>query len=280
MESNVIEIYSGFTKPLLPFHYVVILISTTFPLAAFVGFKVGTYERHRLGYDKLSADQLPGATSLSAMLALLGLLLGFAFNSAINWREDRQSELVKEANAISTAFLTASLLAEPGRTALQEQILAYGTTRIATADDIASVEAWNAFLSNTMQAQAAIWPAVEKALSGAASDPIRIMVVQNLTQMLDAHNLRVAAAAQQIPLPAKLMISIAAISALAIVGNRSALHGRPLTWRTFALVLLLAVVIIVIFDLDRSLEGTMRVKPDTLLAVLYEIESTLTARRN
>ena len=278
METSIIDLYSGFNKPLLPFRYVVILILTTFPLAAFVGFRIGTLERRRLGYENLPADQLPGATSLGAMLALLGLLLGFAFNSAINWREDRQSELVKEANAISTAFLTASLLVEPDRTALQEKILAYGKSRIATADDIASVEAWNAFLLHTMQAQAAIWPAVEKALSGAVSDPIRTTIVQNMTQMLDAHNLRVAAAAQQIPLPAKLMISIAAIAALAIVGNRSALHGRPLTWRTFALAFLLAGVIIVVFDLDRSLEGTMRIKPDTLLAVIYEIEGTLTAK--
>ena len=77
---------------------------------------------------------------------------------------------------------------------------------------------------------------------------------------------------------AKMMISIAALAALAIVGNRSALHGRSLTWRTFALAFLLAVVILVIFDLDRSLEGTMRTKPDTMLAVLLEIESTLAIR--
>jgi len=278
MESNAIELYSGFVKPLLPFSYLVVLVLMAFPLAVFVGFKIGGLERRRLGYEKLPADQLPGATSLGAMLALLGLLLGFAFNSAINWREDRQSELVQEANAISTAFLTASLLTGQNRTALQEKILAYGKTRLATEDDIDTVEAWRSFLTRTMQAQAAIWPTAEIILSETTSDPIRVTVVNSLTHMFDAHNLRIAAAAQHIPIPAKLMLSIAAFAALTIVGNRSALHGRSLTWRTFALALLLAVVILVIFDLDRSLEGTMRINPDTIIAVIHEMESTLAAR--
>ena len=278
MESNAIELYSGFVKPLLPFSYLVVLVLMAFPLAVFVGFKIGSLERRRLGYEKLPADQLPGATSLGAMLALLGLLLGFAFNSAINWREDRQSELVQEANAISTAFLTASLLTGQNRTALQEKILAYGKTRLATEDDIDTVEAWRSFLTRTMQAQAAIWPTAEIILSETTSDPIRVTVVNSLTHMFDAHNLRIAAAAQHIPIPAKLMLSIAAFAALTIVGNRSALHGRSLTWRTFALALLLAVVILVIFDLDRSLEGTMRINPDTIIAVIHEMESTLAAR--
>ena len=278
METDIIELYGGFTKPLLSFPYLVVLILVTFPLAVFVGFKIGAFERRRLGYEKLPADQLPGATSLGAMLALLGLLLGFAFSSAINWREDRQSELVQEANAISTAFLTASLLTEQNRTALQEKILAYGKTRLATEDDIENVQAWRSFLTRTMQAQAAIWPTAEIILSETTSDPIRVAVVNSLTHMLDAHNLRIAAAAQHIPIPAKMMISIAAFAALMIVGNRSALHGRSLTWRTFALAFLLAVVIIVIFDLDRSLEGTMRSNPDTLLAVIHDMEGTLAAR--
>ena len=278
METDILEIYSNFVKPVLPFTYLVVLILVSFPLVAVIGFRIGAFERRRLGYEKLPADQIPGATSLGAMLALLGLLLGFAFNSTINWRENRQSELVNEANAISTAFLTASLLAEPNRTALQEKILIYGKTRLATEVDIASVESWKSFLTTTIQAQEAIWPAVESALSDTTSDPIRATLVQSLTHMLDAHNLRIAAAAQQIPTPAKLMISIAAIAALTIVGNRSALHGRPLTWRTIALALLLAVVIIVVFDMDRSLEGTMRMNPDTLLAVIHDMERTLTAR--
>jgi hypothetical protein len=275
METDVMELYSGLIKPILPFPYLVVLILVTFPTAVFVGFKIGAFERRRLGYEKLPADQLPGATSLGAMLALLGLLLGFAFNSAINWREDRQSELVHEANAISTAFLTASLLTEPNRTVIREKILAYSRTRLATEDDIDTVEAWQSFLTRTMQAQEAIWPAAEIVLSETVSDPIRIAVVHSLTHMLDAHNLRISAAAQHIPIPAKLLISITAIAAVMIVANRSALHGRSLTWRTLALALLLAVVIIVIFDLDRSLEGTMRVNPDTLLAVIHDMERTM-----
>jgi hypothetical protein len=82
---------------------------------------------------------------------------------------------------------------------------------------------------------------------------------RSVTEMLDAHTTRIAAAAEQIPPPAKLMVFLVAIFAIFIVGNRSALQGRALTWRTFVFAGVLSVVMIVIFDLDRSLEGTMRV---------------------
>ncbi|MEM6887464.1 MAG: hypothetical protein AAF636_04910 [Pseudomonadota bacterium] len=272
------EIYSGFLTNVLSYKHIVVFHFLALPAGALIGSRIGRIERRRLGYDKIPNDQLPGATTLGAMLALLGLLLGFAFNSAINWREDRQAALVDEANAIGTAFLTASLLEEPGQTALQEKILTYAQTRAPTQREMRNRDAFNAFLVQTIRAQGEIWPAALSAFASGTSDPIRSTVAQSLTNMLDTHNLRIAAGSQNIPLPAKLMISMAAVAAMMIVGNRSALHGRKLTWRTYAFAVLLAVLINVIYDLDRSQEGTMRIKTDTLRATIFDMEAMLAAK--
>jgi hypothetical protein len=277
-EIEVEELYTGFYDPFLSFPYLVILILVALPLAAIAGFHLGKVEFRRRGYDRVPPKQVPGGTSLGAMLALLGLLLGFAFSSALGWREARQSALVEEAKAISTAFLTADLLEDPGRTDLQTRLLSYTQTRLATASDTRSRQAWNAFLARTMEAQAEIWPATLRALDQETSDPIRTAVAGSVTDMLDAHTQRIAAAAEQIPPPAKGMILLVAVVGILIVGNRSALQGRPLTWRTFVFAGVLSIVMIVIFDLDLGLEGTMRVNPDTMRATIHEMETALAAR--
>ena len=114
-DTEAADLYSGFAEPFLSFPALVALLLVALPVAAFVGFHLGNGEYRRRGYDKVAAEQIPGGTSLGAMVALLELLLGFAFSSALGWREPRQSTLVEEAMAISTAFLTADLLEDPGR---------------------------------------------------------------------------------------------------------------------------------------------------------------------
>jgi hypothetical protein len=271
------DLYTGFTAPLLPFSILVILVLLALPVAALLGFRIGQKtNRHRQGGDDPS-EHAPGATSLGAMLALLGLLLGFAFSSALGWRQERQAALVHEAAAISTAFLSASLVDDPGRTVLQSQIRTYAQTRIASRADIQTEEAWNAFLERTFKAQAGIWPATLQAIGGETSDPIRAAVVRSVTDMLDAHTFRLAAAAEQIPPPVKLMIVLASIVAIFVVGNQSALQGRRLTWHLFSFAGLLAAVIVIIFDLDRSLEGSILINPDTMLATIREIETAMTS---
>lgn len=277
MGGETAELYTRFAEPHFPYHVLVAVTLIALPLAAFVGHRIGHFEYRRLKYDKVPPDQIPGATSLGAMLALVGLLLGFAFSSVLGWREARQTALVEEAAAIGSAFLSADLLKDPGRTELQTKILAYAQTRLASREDLLTREAFGAFLERTFEAQAKIWPATMSAMEDASSDPVRTLVARTVMDMLDSHTRRIAAAAEQVPPPAQLMIFIAAAAAIMIVGNRSALQGRPQTWRTFVFAGLLAGVMIMILDLDRLHEGTIRLNPDTMLATIHDMQTALAA---
>ncbi len=276
--TNTADFYEGFSEPLFSFPMLVLLILFVLPLAAFLGFRFGVLEYERLGYDKVPADKIPGGTSLGALLALLGLLLGFAFSSSINWREARKTALIEEAADIGSAFLSADLLVPKARDQLQPVILAYAKTRIANPQDIKTKQAFDALLARTRDAQAQIWPATLQALSKEDSEPIKALVARSVMNMFDAHTRRIAAAGEHIPNPAMIMIVAAAIIAISIVGNRSALQGRPLTWRTFTFAGVLSIVIIVIFDLDRSFEGSMRANTDPMIEVIYDMEAALTHR--
>lgn len=96
-DTAAVDLYAGFHEPLPSFPQIVVLILAALPFAALVGFRLGRIERRRRGYAGIPSEHVPGGTSLGAMLALLGLLLGFAFSSALGWREGRQAALVGEA---------------------------------------------------------------------------------------------------------------------------------------------------------------------------------------
>ena len=251
------------------------IILVTLPIVAYLGRKVGNAEHRRWKFDRDKPDRIPGGTSLGAMLALLGLLLAFAFGAGLGWREMRQTAVIEEAAALSTAFLRADLVAEPGRTDLKQALLNYARSRLATPQDVRTRQDWEAFVSRTLDEQARLWPATLNAIDGDTPAPIRATVANGVTDVLDASTRRFGAAFENIPSTVKVMLLLAAGASIFVVGNRSALQGRPLTWRTFMFSGLLSVVIIVIFDLDRSLEGLDTVKTVTLKITIHEMELAL-----
>src|SRR5437764_437783 len=69
----------------------------------------------RLGGRKNGAEKTDQGHVLSAMLALLGLLVGFTFSIAVGRHELRRSLVVEEANAIGTEYLRTQMVPEPFR---------------------------------------------------------------------------------------------------------------------------------------------------------------------
>jgi hypothetical protein len=76
--------------------------------AAEVGVRIGlTLHRSR---DEARRSQIGGVQS--AVLGLLGLLLGFTFAMGVNRYDARRNLVLKEANAVGSAWLRAGLLPE------------------------------------------------------------------------------------------------------------------------------------------------------------------------
>src|SRR3954468_6879483 len=68
---------------------------------------------YRVARRRGDAEKSDEGHVLSAMLALLGLLVGFTFSIAVTRHELRRSLVVEEANAIGTEYLRAQLVPEP-----------------------------------------------------------------------------------------------------------------------------------------------------------------------
>jgi hypothetical protein len=266
------QLYSSFQLPLFPFEQIVLFLAIILPVSVYVGYRLGraTYLRDGVPTDAPAHDY--GGTSLGAMLALLGLLLAFSFGSALNWADARNKALVDDAATIGTAFLRADILSEPGRSELRNALLDYARTRYMPKGSIQTKEDLQAFFSETLAKQSRLWPVAIDAVGGDTPPPIQTFILGSVNNVLDAHTSRFRTGSEALPTVIKLMLLSAAILALIFVGNRSAIQGRQLTWRTFALSGLLSVVMIVILDLDRPREGLITINSDAIRATISELE--------
>ena len=264
-----------YTRPLFPFWALVVISFLVLPLVALVGWLVGRRTYQKEGYERDRPAAVPGDLTVGAMLALLGLLMAFSFGFSLSRAEARKVALMEEASAIGTAFLRADLLAEPGRRALREAIGAYARTRLADENFLESEALFRAQLRKTVEAQNALWPVTLSAISPGTPPAITVLVVNGITDVLDAGAQRLAAIVDAVPLIVKGIILAYASASLFLVGNNAALRGRSLSWRTFLFSTGIAVIMMMVMDIERPQEGFVRAKADIMKTTVADIEAAL-----
>ncbi len=258
----------------IPFGLVALIFLLALPICAFAGFRFGSLELTR-NPARFVEGKMPGEASLGALLALLGLLLGFTFSATLNWREASVSAVVEEAAALGTAFLRADLLPDAEGRPLQQALLDYGRTRIVPPGYRPTRENIDAFVAKSTEAQASLWPATMAALTPEVPAPVATFVAGGITEVLDAHSRRVAAASKSITSGIWMLLTFAAGSGVFIIGNRAALQGRRLSWRTMVFSVVLTAVLVTIEDLSRASDGFSVVPQTPLIAAVADMEAAL-----
>ena len=141
-----------------------------------------------------------------------------------------------------------------------------------------SVSDTHAFLARSLTAQAPLWPLTLQATGAPTPAPVATFVAGAMTDVLDAHLYRLRTLSTPINSLALLMLLASASGALFLLGNRSGMLGRKITWRTFVFSGFLFLVMITIVDLMRPLDGTIRIDQTALMATIYDMETALAAR--
>ncbi|MCE9565581.1 MAG: DUF4239 domain-containing protein [Planctomycetes bacterium] len=134
-----------------------------------------------------------------AILALLGLLLGFQFAGATTRLETRRQIVVKEANAIGTAYLRIDLLPADDQPQMRDLFRTYTTLRIrmVEADRLEHAHAADA---ESRKLQSQIW---SKAIAACRKDPspaTQTLVISSLNDMFDVTTERIVASRTHTPL--------------------------------------------------------------------------------
>ena len=125
---------------------------------------------------------------LSAMLALLGLLVGFTFSIAVNRHEQRRVLVVDEANAIETEYLRTQMMPEPYRSRLADLLRRYADARLALAaageDRVAIARAYA--LADSLKRQ--MWVTTVEADSLVQPAALSSLIAGGMNTVIDARS--------------------------------------------------------------------------------------------
>jgi hypothetical protein len=223
----------------LPLWVVVFLFLILLLIPMEVGFRLGM--RQRAMHPDLE-DNTRSDVTLASMMALLGLMLAFTYSFSLSRADLRKVEIIKEVNAISTAFLRADLLPEPGRTEVRDRLFDYAKSRYVEPGTIRTLEELEKVVNRSVQIQSKIWPAVKSALrqNGSMSDPEKALLVSAINDVLDSHTSKMAVIYDRLPTAVLALLVLIAGASLGLTAYNSGLRGNFSRWRMTAFALILA----------------------------------------
>lgn len=240
-------------------------------LAVELGYRVGLYKRKQWPDAEIGG----GGVVLTAMLALLGLILAFTYSASASRYDARKQAVIVEANAIGTAFLRAGLVPDPGRTQLREALLRYAETRIVDPKKVRTVDDVQRIIELTLEAQAPLWPITERIVAASARGPIEASLVAAVNEVIDEHTVRLAVLLDKLPAVVLFMLLLITCGAMAVIGFNAGVSGCISRWRLTLFALVLGGVMFVIVDFDRPREGFIRVSLGSMQATIADMRHTL-----
>jgi hypothetical protein len=237
-----------------------------------VGFLIG---RHNLNSLGKSAKRGKNDVVLTGMFALLALILAFTYAFSLSRYDARKQSVMMEANALSTAFLRADLTPEPVRQELKSLLLEYARTRVISGDVAADRELLFQQVARSLEIQEKLWPAALNSIDGGESGPKEISLLHSINDVLDAHTRRAVNGYDLLPTAVLLLMLTIASGALGVAGYNSGVAGHEDRWGLRVLSLLLAIVMLLITDFDRSQVGFVRLDQQPLIDSIKSMESHL-----
>ncbi len=202
-----------------------------------------------------------------AALGLLGLLLGFSFAAAGARFLERQDLIVREANAIGTAYLRADLLDAPAREGLKGAIETYTKDRIAMTAELRS-GVTEASAAKIAALHAAMWKATTDGVT--AKPAAMVVVVPAVNDVIDLHSLRLAAGQKHLPYLVMGLLVACSLVAMAVIGFGCGLSGKRRGPMTMALGLLIGSALWITIDLDHPRAGLLQLSDAPLEALRFE----------
>lgn len=208
----------------------------------------------------------------AALLGLLALMLGFAFAMAVSRFDTRKALVLEESNAIGTTYLRARLLPEPQRQELKQLLHSYVDARLAFYD--AGTDRVRLGAANTAAAQLSerLWSV---AAGLAEKDPRSVplgLFVRSLNDVIDLHEKRLQALENHVPEAVLYILFAVAAVALGFIGYGCGLDGQRRAVSTALVSTLIALVFMVIIDIDRPRRGLIKVSQDSMVRLKQSID--------
>lgn len=229
------------------------------------GYLTGLYLREHEAKLREPYGVLQGA-----LLGVVGLLLAFGLTLAIGRYEDRRAAVVTEAAAIDASYLRSQLLAEPVRTRSLQLWPQYTDLALQVSKEVPGSTAMRRTTVAEEAVQRRLWRLAGQTVGGAPLATAPRLYVDSLNSTIDAQIERLSALNNRVPGSVLILEVFGAGVALGLLALHISLLGRGLLAMIGATVLV-TLLLLVTFDLDRPTRGLIKVPASPLESVRAEM---------
>jgi len=200
-----------------------------------------------------------------ATFAVVAFLIGFTFSGAASRYVDRLDIIVKEANALGTAWLRADTLPEPARSNLKEALRDYTADRVALLQE----EDMSAILGRIAKAGGfhdRLWTAAREGTEG--NQTLTLLVLPSINEVIDLHTVHLSAARRHLPTAIFVALLVTAGLSLGLTAFGHGQVGRRFTMLDSMYGVVLAAALWMTIDLDYPRYGFIRTNIAPLVETL------------
>jgi hypothetical protein len=223
-----------------------------------IGFRAGRWRSRRQEPEQ----EVVVRSMVGGMLGLLTFILAFSFWIAATHFDAARQSILNQANAIRTAYLRADLLPEPHRTEIQNLLREYVDIRLEAYQS----GNFEPLFLRSRELHKRLWSEAVAARDKTSSPIYAGFFIQSLNDVIALHNRQVMVR-QEFRIPNTIWIVLYLIIPLAAasIGCHGGLTGRSRPLVAVAFVLIIAVVMSLIWDLDHPRRGSLRVSQQALI---------------
>jgi hypothetical protein len=233
------------------------VVSMILALLMLGGWRIGIRVGRRLRAGNAATPQFD-----SASMALLGLLLAFAFGTSMVKYDQRRIAVVQDANAIGDFYTCATLLKEPTRTKLQAVIREYAEHRLKLARQLTYSLNLESALTDFQPMHEQMTTLVDQALSGGT--PIAVSLTDTLNAVTSNQAARLAAIRDRLPGSILALLFVATIVTTILIGRSQGFAGNSDLAGMLCFVLMVSSTIYVTLDLNQGARGLIRVSQEPI----------------
>jgi hypothetical protein len=210
----------------------------------------------------------------AAVLGLSALMLSFTFSMAITRYQDRRAALLNEVNSITTTALRARLLPPPHNKEVLALLREYLQIRVyAASHDLTSASAQlGTEVARSNAIQEALWRQV-KTITAEDKGRIPIVFLQSLNEMIDNQEKRLFAATHHLPGVMLILLYCVAATATGLSSYNKGILGEQRRATVYVVGFLFCLILLVIQDFDRPLEGFITVDQTPVTKAATDLSS-------
>jgi uncharacterized protein YneF (UPF0154 family) len=232
-----------------------------------LGLGLGLWGGIELGYRYGRAElaknpdrDLQGIGAIeNTIYGLLGLILAFTFTGALGRFDMRRQLIVKEANAIGTAYLRLDLLPSSDQQKLRPLYRQYTQLRIDLYKRYDDENFFNQSLSASLNLQSQIWQISTASVLSIQNPSIISAVINATNEMIDVTNERLQESRTHPPSVVYfLLVSLTIVSGL-MIGFNMSVGKRRSPYHILLFCLIIAGTVFIIIDLEYPRRGLFQI---------------------